>query len=899
MKSIFLTLLLFVASIKGYGQTFLSTKLDGSEKGQYLQNFLEDLEKKHPVKFYFLSGWFNNLKIEKDYSNQTFQFFLNDIFLGTDLNYLELNFNTIIFVKDPAQAIQHTMLLNNAIREQKKIEEAKFGLDQGASSKKKITVSGKVNGKNGGPLVGASIYFTNLSDGVVTDQGGRFQIQIPAGEYIINISFVNHEEKIINLKAFDDGELLIELEELPTVLDEVVVQDRANKDAVTSNIGRVEISMKEIKRLPSFMGEVDLIKQIQTLPGVTTAGEAASGFNVRGGGADQNLILYDGLPIFNSSHVFGFFSTFNSEAIRDVTFYRGGIPAWYGGRVSSVLDIRSKEGDYEKWKGGAGLGIITSNFHIGGPIIKNKTSVAASIRTTYSDWLINSIRTNYIDLRNSSVTFYDATFKLTHKFSNNTKISFSSYTSQDQFRLQGDSSYRWNNFLGNIQLDHIFSSKFNASFQIGYGAYGYEVVNKNPANGFYLSYKINYPTIKIDFHYQMGKHKITTGLQGIYYGFNPGSVKPISAESIAKPIQIENQQALETAVYLGDNISISEKINIEGGFRLSIFTALGPGNISIYKDGQPIQLTNLINKVNYKSGDDIKTYSGLEPRLSLRFTLSPTSSIKAGYNRIYQYLHLVTNTTAITPVDIWQPSGKYFKPQLADQFSLGYFRTTKNKTYDMFAEVYYKKIDNILDFKDGAKLILNQQIETDLLQGVGTAYGIETQLTKNLGRFTGSISYTYSRSLRMIHGSTNSESVNGGKEYASNFDQPHNLNISWKYNISRRYFFTGNFTYRTGRPITTPLSGFVIDNIGVSNFSDRNEYRIPDYHRLDIALVLEGSHKRKKIFDGTWTFSIFNVYGRKNPYTIFFKEATNGTLIPYQLSIIGTALPSITYSVKF
>jgi hypothetical protein len=897
LKTFLLAFFVFF-SFSSFGQGVLNHKLDGSEKGKNLQTLLEDLEIKYPVKFYFLPSWFGTLTIEKDYQNQTLQFTLNDLFLGTDLNYLEFNNHTIVFVKDPKQAIQHNTLLNDAIRERKKIEQIQFGSSSNSKPNQKIWVRGLVKGKND-PLVGASVYFNNLSQGVSTDLQGEFKLQIPTGEQIINFSYVNYEEKVINLKGFQDGDLVVELDEIPTVLEEVVVQDRASREAVTSNIGQVQISMKDLKRAPSFLGEVDLIKQIQILPGVTTAGEAASGFNVRGGSADQNLILYDGMPIFNSSHVFGFFSAFNSEAIRDVTFYRGGIPSEFGGRISSVLDIRSKEGDYEKWKGGGGIGVITSNFNIGGPIVKDKTSLSASIRTTYSDWLINSIRTNYIDLRNSSVTFYDGSLKLSHKFSKKTKITFSGYISRDQFRLQGDSTYRWNNLIGSMQLDHIFSDKLNASFHVGYGTYGYEVIDDNKVTGFNLSYKITYPSIKADLHYQIKSHKISVGMQGQYYSFNPGTLSPSSPSSSLKFIQIENQQSIESAIYLSDNYTIGEKINIEAGIRFSMFSALGPGTVNNYKSGQPLELSSLLNTTSYKSGETIKSYSGLEPRVSFRYSISPTSSIKLGYNRIYQYLHLVTNTTAVTPIDIWQPSGYYFKPQLADQVSIGYFRTSKKKTYDMFIEFYQKKIDNIIDFKDGARLILNQQIETDLLQGTGNAYGVETQITKSLGRLTGSISYTYSRSLRTIQGPTTSESINNGKEYASNFDQPHIVNISWKYNISRRYFFTGNFTYRTGRPVTTPLSGFTVDNISVSNFSERNQYRIPDYHRLDLALVLEGNHKRKKIFDGTWTLSFFNVYGRKNPFTIFFKEASNGTLVPYQLSIIGTILPSLTYSIKF
>jgi hypothetical protein len=875
-----LSILFVLLSSYSFAQDIFSIKLDGSEKGKNLEVFLQELETKHPVKFYFLSDWFNHITI--------------------DFNYLKINNHVIVFVKDPKQAIRNNDFLTTAIQQQKEIEFQQFGEIKNSSRNKKIWIRGTVIGKNDEPLPGASVYFSNLSLGTSTDIQGRFQFQIPSGEHVVNFSFVDYEEKIVNLKAYQDGNLNITLEESPTLLEEVIVQDRASKEAITSGIGQIQISIKEIKKAPSFLGEVDLIKQIQILPGVTTAGEAASGFNVRGGSADQNLVLYDGMPVFNSSHVFGFFSAFNSEAIRDVTFYKGGIPAEFGGRISSILDIHSIEGDKEKWKGGAGVGIISSNFHVGGPIVKDKTALSASFRTTYSDWLINSIRTDFIDLRNSTVTFYDASVKLTHQFANNTKLTFSGYASRDRFRLNGDTTYSWKNLLGSVKLDHIFSSQLTGSIHLGTGTYGYDVVDASRERGFNLSYDITYPSVKLDLRYQYNKHKIILGSHIQYYIFNPGRLVPASEVSTIRKVEMERQQSTELSIYLGDNYSFSESINVEAGMRLSIFTALGEGTVYNYQSGTPRSIKNINDSIVYKKGETIKTYNGLEPRVSFRFIISPTSSIKLGYNRIYQYLHLVTNSTAITPIDIWQPSGRYFKPQVADQFSIGYFRTSKNKVYDASIEVYHKGIRNILDFKDGANLILNKYIETDLLQGNGLAYGAEAQLAKSSGRLTGSSSYTYSRSLRTIRGPTDSESINKGLEYASNFDQPHIVNIAWKYNLSRRYFFTGNLTYRTGRPVTLPVSSYIIDGITVSNFSERNQFRIKDYHRLDLAFVLEGNHKRKKIFDGTWAFSVYNVYGRKNPFTVFFEAgAISGALLPYQLSIIGTPLPSISYTVKF
>lgn len=886
--------------LNSQAQTILDQKLDGTEQGKNLSAFLSEFESRHPVRFYYLPEWTDKIVFEQNFKDQPLGAVLDELFLGTELNYFLLNPNSVVFVKDPKQDLKRSSLINTAIQGRKKIEQLTLGNPATFKKGQKVIVRGKVtDSKNNEPLVGASIVVSDLQLVAITDPKGEYQVQLPTGQHVLSVSYVNYEEKVVEFGAYETGAVNIVLEETPTLLEEVIISDKAAREITTSRINITQLSIKEIKRAPALFGEVDLIRQIQILPGVTTSGEAASGFNVRGGGVDQNLILYDGLPVFNSSHVFGFFSAFNAEAVRDVTFYRGGIPAEFGGRVSSVLDIVSKEGNFEKWTGAGGIGIISSNALVSGPIVKDKTSIVASVRATYSDWFINSIRTNYVDLRKSKVFFYDGTMKLTHRFSEKTKLTFSGYSSHDEFRLSGDSTYQWDNLLSTLKLDHVFSSKLNSSFLLGYGSYGYEVFDKNPVTGFNLSYKITYPSFKADFHYQGGAHKLSFGFQSTYYGFDPGRLDPIGPTSNVKPIQIEKQQSLESGIYLGDGFTISEKFFLDGGVRFSTFTAMGPAHVNIYKPDQPLETLNLIDTLVFKSGEKIKTYYGVEPRASFRFTINQNSSIKIGYNRIYQYLQLVTNTAAITPIDIWQPSGYYFKPQMADQFSIGYFRNFKEKMYETFVEVYHKDISNVLDFKDGAQLILNSQLETDLIQGKGRAYGIETQVAKNLGRLTGSLNYTYSRSLRTIKGLTESESINKGNEYASNYDQPHIFNLNWKYGISKRYFFTGSFTYRTGRPVTTPVSAFIIDNLSIANFSERNQFRIPDYHRLDIAMVIEGNHKRKKFWDGTWTVSIYNVYARKNPYSIFFKEVDSGVLRPYRLAIIGTALPSVSYAFKF
>jgi hypothetical protein len=474
----------------------------------------------------------------------------------------------------------------------------------------------------------------------------------------------------------------------------------------------------------------------------------------------------------------------------------------------------------------------------------------------------------------------------------------SAYQSGDAFRISGDSSYAWKNQVLSLRFDKTFSSAFQGTLSAGYGSYGYSVNNRDSGTGFDLSYKISYPTAKADFNLQAGANKITFGAQGTWYNFDPGRLIPSETSNIRR-IVMPQQQSSEYALYLSDAITLGERFFLEGGVRWSVFQALGPGKENIYAPGAPIETINKTGEQEYGSGEVIKTYTGLEPRASARFSFSEKSSVKAGFNRAYQYLHLISNTTAVTPVDIWLPSGTYYRPQFADQISLGYYRTMKDRTIETFVEGFYKEMNQVIEFKDGARLILNDHLETDLLQGQGKAYGVEFSLTRSTGRLQGMASYTWSRSLRTVNGATEREKINKGLQYSSNFDQPHSLTAQWRYGISRRIFFTGNFTFRSGRPVSAPYAGYVIDNIAVGNFSERNQFRIPDYHRLDLGVVLEGSHRRNKKVSGSWTLSVVNVYSRRNPYTVFFRGQQNGIFNAYKISVIGSMLPSLSYQFKF
>lgn len=877
-----------------FAQTITGFQLQNVQP-QSLQTFLQRLEEQRPIKFFFQEEWLEGYTIDESFDGKTLREALEDI-LGDDLHFMEMSGYAVVFVKDPAAARLRDEIIRNAVDAKKEIEERTIGDPQNYKRGKTLTLTGLIKDEMSRlPMAGVIIVIDSKQE-ALTDASGRYKVSISSGTHVLEYRFVNYREKIVDLKIFDSGTIDVALEETPVLLEEVVVSDQA---IVDRQIGQTYLNLTDIKRAPTFLGEVDVIKQIQNQPGVTTVGEVATGFNVRGGGVDQNLVLYDNVPIFNTSHALGFFTAFNADAVREVSFYRGGIPAEYGGRVSSVLKITSDEGPSDRVHGKGGIGIISSYATIGVPIKRDTTSLLISFRTSYSDWMLRAVKSNYNNIENSSMYFYDGSLKFAHNFTSKTKLTVSGYTSLDKFSFTNDSTFSPRNLAGSAQLAHTFSDKLSGTMSLGFGKYLYSVEEDDPENAFKLSYGVTYPFLKLDFNHDGAVHKLSFGLQSMHYDFEPGSLTPTTSQSTTARINMANERSLETAVYVGDAFQWKERFHVDAGLRLSVFRRMGPGTVYHYAEGQPLETRNIVDSTTYGSGENMKTYVGPEPRLSLRYTLSDDASVKFGYNRMYQYLHLVTNTAAVTPVDIWQSSNEYFKPQIGDQLSIGYYRNLHKHDYEAFVEFFYKTVQNTLDFKDGANLILNKHLETALISGRGESYGAEFSIQKIRGRLLGTLSYTYSRSWRTMNGKFEQEKINGGDPYPSNYDQPHIATLTWRYNISRRHFFAGTFTYHTGRPMSLPEASYVIDGVPAPDFSERNQYRIPDYHRLDLAFIIEGNHKRKKILDGTWVFSFYNVYARENAYSVFFQDDGTGQLKPYKLSVIGTIVPSITYNFKF
>lgn len=889
MSRILTVLFAILFSVQLFGQSIIS-----DTQGKSLLEVIRELEKGKTYQFYYKPYWLAPIQTSSSYSFNSLQELLDETLDGTSVSYIEVYENQIIFLKDQLIDKERIQAISDALKNGIEIEEIQSGKPEQVQSGI-VEVSGVIYDNNSGSgLVGVPLRVNNTTYNTQTNDGGEYYMQLPPGEYVLSIQYAEYKTRVIELKAFQNINLDFGLENDAIVLNEVVIESDEKKSA-NQPTGLTKINLKQLAESPGFLGEPDIIKQIQLLPGVNTVGEAAAGFNVRGGSVDQNLVLYDNLPIYNTSHAFGFFTALHASVIKDVSFYKGGIPAEYGGRVSSVLSIRSQEGSSEDWSGKVGLGLFTANVVADGPI-GERTTLMSSFRTTYSNWLINSIETDYVDLTDSKLNFFDASFKVAHEISEDHSLTFSGYGSRDSFSIIPDSTFSWNNVLFAANSYRRFENDIRGEFTLGFSRYGYSFSNDEVTTASELDFHISTLLSKAHLSKTIDRHLLSAGLEIQYNAFNPGQLKPTSNQSNARKISIDSQYTSELALFASDQFEWRDNLIVTTGLRIPIYTAFGPADHFIYDQDRPLDVSSITDTVQYDGLERIKTYINFEPRFSLRWMIGNGRSVKLGYNRIYQNMHLISNTAAITPIDIWQPSGKFFKPQRSDQVSLGFFVDFGLKEYNFSAEGYYKWLTNIYDFKDGAQLILNEHIETELLEGTGEAYGIEVSMIKNNGRFTWNFGYTYSRSFREVNGVFDSERINDGERYPSNFDQPHNLNLSWKYELSNRVFFTGNFTYSTGRPITVPLSAFSFDNLSVGYFSRRNQFRIPDYHRLDVGLVIEGNHRKEKKREGHWVISLYNLYGRKNPYSVFYRSDENGVPRSFQLAIIGTILPSITYN---
>ena len=655
-----------------------------------------------------------------------------------------------------------------------------------------------------------------------------------------------------------------------------------------------------------FLGEKDIVKSVTLLPGVQSTGEFGTGFFVRGGSADQNLILVEDVPLFNSSHMFGLNSAINSDGINSVTLIKAGIPAKYGERASSVMDIRlGSNVDQLTFKGG--IGLLNSRLSVEVPLFNKKVSLLVGGRSSYSNWLLHAMPD--VDLKNSSASFYDINALMTMKINAKNSLTLFGYFSNDKFSFIKSSPYQYDNTLASVRYLHTFNDKLYSMLMFGVSRYRNNISESDslkPNEAYKISSSTNYNNAKLNVTWLPNEnHSVDVGINAVLYRLQPGIMTPLGSLSDVKVQSTQPEKALEMATYVSDNIRLSPKMSAEIGLRLSNYAFLGPNTVFIFKENASRTTQNIIDTLSYGNNKIIKWYTSLEPRLSFRYSMDENSSVKFSFNRISQFINLITNTAVMAPTDVYKLSSPNVKPLICSQYALGYFHNFNKNALEASAEVYYKKLDNIVEYRDGATILLNNALETDLLNASGYNYGVELYLKKNTGRLTGWASYTYSRSMRHTTSLIEADQINGNRYYPSSFDKPHNIVINGNYHLTRRWRLSGTFNFNTGKPITLPELKYEYDGRQYVYYSDRNKYRLPDYHRLDIAITFDETLRLKQKWRGSWTLAIINLYGQKNPYSVYYKSTSQlesrfyQSYNLYKLYIISRPIPTLTYNFSF
>lgn len=748
-------------------------------------------------------------------------------------------------------------------------------------------------------LIGASVLVKETNQGDITDADGRTSIELKKGSYNLEVSYLGYESTTESIEVRGKGVLKVVLAQSSTKIEEVVISSQeANANVKNTDIGKQVMSIATIEALPPFVGEADILKSITLLPGVSSVGEASSGFNVRGSNADQNLILLGNAPLYNPSHLFGFFSAFNTDLIKDVSIYKGGIPANYGGRASSIIDLKYKRGNQDKWGGKASVGLVSAKASLGGPIMTEDLTLMIAGRKSYSNYILRAI--DDASVQNSSAGFYDVNAILDYDISDDMSVRYAFYRSSDDFALTTDTTYAWSNQNHTLTFNKSFGEKLNLELSAVQAEYDFAIEDRGTFNSFRINSKIKDRGLNLTGKYFIGEnHDLTIGAQTKFIDISPGSLEKTSEDSDIVPFSVDREKAQESGVFLQHNFELFGFLGLSYGARYSDFRFLGPNEVPIYADLLPRAPENITSFQQYGDNDVIQTYNGFEPRASLRISLGESLSLKAGYNKMYQYIHLVSNTSTIAPTDVWKLSDTYLKPQEVEQWSGGIFKNFNNNTVEASVEVFYKDLNNILDYKDGATLLLNNNLESQLLNGIGRAYGAEFYIEKKKGDLTGWISYTYSKSERQVIGSFPEEIINDGNWYPSNYDKPHNLSITSEYKFGKRTKLSSIFTYSTGRPTTYPEAKFnYLGGTNIAYYDERNGFRVPDYHRLDMSFTF-GWDTANKWLAGDWVLSVYNLYGRKNAFSVFFDDVAGAPPQAFSLSVLGVAFPSLSYNIEF
>ncbi len=889
--------------------------ITGSFQQMPLASFINETEQKYPVKFFYERKSIEQISVTANFNNTPLSRCMEIIFDRKQVYFYISGNNQVVIYRGfllsglfPGSNLNDEEEIETEERSpEKKVPREKLRQIQykiinigtpGMNSSGTATLTGYLKSyETGAPVIGGNVYTTETQKGASSDASGFYRITLPAGNQVVHFTCIGMEPATRNINIYSDGRLDVDMEIKINVLEGAVVYGQGEGSIGQMHIGIEKVDISNIRSIPALLGEPDIMKSILTMPGVQTVGEGASGFNVRGGNTDQNLILIDQAPLYYPSHFFGNFSAINSEIVDNATLYKGSIPLKYGGRISSVFEINTIEGNHEKISGSAGISPISARINLDGPLFPDKSTFVTSFRSTYSNWLFSKIKV--ADLYNSRAGFYDGQVKLNLYINENNNLLVNFYSSKDKFQLHSDTTYNYSNTIGSLILKHKYNPDLKSNTSLVCSLFNYEISNENSNNqSFSLTHNLTNISLVNDFEYFTdGRKKYIFGAALNFYSINPGE-RRVPGNSNIIPVLTSNDHAIEYGIYAGTEYNVAGNLKIEGGIRLSGLVSFDDGRKYIYASSMPYAIDNIIDTL-YKSKSSIgKTYLNPEWRVSMNYSTGRSSSVKLSYNKTAQYIHMLTNTTAISPTDTWKLSDIYLLPQTGHQFSTGYFRDFRRNTIEISAEVYFKLINNIKEYKAGADLLLNDHIETEIINGKGKSYGLELSVEKRGGRIYGRIDYTYSRTLIRSVTEFKEELINDGEYFPANYDKPHNLYLLTNLKASRRFIISSSISYSTGRPITYPVAKYQLGDQVFLQYSKYNQYRISDYFRTDLSVTLNGNLKKNQLTHSSLTFSLYNLTARKNAYSVYFKSI-GGKFEAYKLSIFGTVIPTITYNIKF
>ncbi len=893
----------------------------GSYQDLPFEEFVKDVEQKTGVTFYFMESWTRGLRVtasgEEISLKKTMDKALRPAGIyfhleGSGQIYLSYQKALVHQLPDYLESRGTNDLLTQggadgrASMEQRYIDGRKAGVletlvlgsREAGEGRNVAVIHGKITDvETGDPMIGATIYFEELKKGAATDVDGRFSMVVNPGKYTIEFKCMGMEDRYNYLVVRSGGDLDITMEKSIIALTEVVVHANRYHNVRGTQMGFDRLNYKVLKEVPMVMGEKDVLKVIQMLPGVQTVGEGAAGFNVRGSSADQNMIYINKVPVYNSSHLFGFFTSFSPDIVKDFTLYKSNLPASYGGRLASFFDITARQGNMNNYTARGGISPITGHLALEGPIVKGKSSLILTGRTTYSDWILGRLEDP--DLRDSKANFYDFSGVLTWELGEKTLMKAFGYKSSDNFSLGSTNKYAYSNAGGSLNIRRRISERLTGDLALVYGTYEFSAVDKQiSVEAWEQEYRIDHYELKADMSWlSLGKHKLTFGGNAILYNLDRGTILPYGDLSLRTPVELGLENGVESALYLADEISLTPRLTLYGGLRFATYLAMGPGPVNVYGEGLPLQPGNVVDVLYPNPYEIVKTYTSLEPRAAVNLMLGANNSLKLSYNRMRQFLFMLSNTVAISPTDQWKLCDYNITPPLVDQLSMGFYQDFPRGGLNTSIEVYYKKLANVVDYRDGANFIRTPDVETVTLQGEQTAYGVEAMFRKSVGKISGWISYSYSRSLMQVASPIPSEQINYGKPYPSNFDRPHNLSVVTNFKLNRRLSLSANTVYTTGRPVTYPVSIYYVEGMQFVDYSDRNSYRIPDYFRVDLSINLEGNLKKRKLFHSYWMLNFYNLTGRKNAYSVYFQN-DEGEINGYKLSIFGQTIITLSWNFK-